>query len=55
MSLSYLKTRAPITRTVYGFMNYVTHLGLVINNSWKFRKIFIKLLETGFFETSRDG
>lgn len=49
------QTKAPITHTVYGIMNYVPHLSLVINNSWKFRKIFIKLLETEFFETSRDG
>lgn len=54
MSSCYLKTKAPITHTVYEIMNYVTHLSIVISNSWKFRKIFVKLLETEFFETSKD-
>jgi len=43
------KTKALITHTLYGVMNYVTHLSLVIHNSWKFRKIFIELLETENF------
>lgn len=54
MSSCYLKTKAPITHTVYEIMNYVTHLSIVISNSWKFRKIFVKLLETEFSETSKD-